>query len=162
MRPSCVVPILGPGPRAAEQAHRARCWHGAVDTQARGRAHRALVQRQVQPDANLAHPGQPWGSRCKSPSAGPSSVTKMPCRPGSARPLACAQKSPARRATDRLCRRIGSERATHTGAHLGAQGADADHPVPLQLDAHLRHSRTQPNELPCSGCTRDRSRRSST
>ena len=57
------------------------------------------------------------------------------------------KKSQARRATDRLRRRVRPERAAHTGAHLGAQGPDADHPVPLQLDAHLRHRRAESHQL---------------
>ena len=57
------------------------------------------------------------------------------------------KKKPPRRTTDRLHRRVRPERAAHAGAHLGAQGPDADHPVPLQLDAHLRHRRPDPHEL---------------
>lgn len=51
------------------------------------------------------------------------------------------KKSQAARTADRLHRRVRAERTPHTGSHLGAQGLDADHPVPLQLDAHLRHRR---------------------
>lgn len=58
-----------------------------------------------------------------------------------------SKKSPARRPTDRLHRRVGPLRAAYPGAHLGVQGADTHHPVPLQLDPHLGDRRLDPHEL---------------
>ena len=88
-----------------------------------------------------------WASGRKSPSAAPSSATRTRCRPGSARLGLGSKKSPPRGTADRLHRRVGPERAAHAGAHLGAQGPDADHPVPLQLDPHLGHRRADAHEL---------------
>src|SRR4051794_29314982 len=53
--------------------------------------------------------------RRKSPSAVPSSATKVPCRPGSARRGPGSKKSPPPRAADRLRRRVGHQRAAHAG-----------------------------------------------
>ena len=67
---------------------------------------------------------------------------------GSARPGPRSKKVCRRAAADRLHRRVGPVRASHPGAHLGAQGLHADHPVPLQLEARLGHRRADPHELP--------------
>lgn len=89
-----------------------------------------------------------WGSRCKSPSAGPSNVTRKPCRPGSARHGPRSKNSQAPRAADRLHRRAGLERAPLAGVHPCAQGPDADHPVPIQLDLYFHCRWPVAHELP--------------
>ena len=57
------------------------------------------------------------------------------------------KKSPARRPTDRLCRRVRHQRTPHARAHLGAQGSDARHPVSLQLDSRLGDRRPHAHQL---------------
>ncbi len=83
----------------------------------------------------------------KSRTSAPSSATKAPCAAGNAALGRRLKKSPARRPTDRLCGRVGHQRAPYARAHLGAQGADADHPVPFQLDSRVGHRRTDTHEL---------------
>ena len=59
-----------------------------------------------------------------------------------------SKKSPARRKGNRFCRRVRHQRASDTRAHLGSQGMHADHPVPLQLESCLGHSRVDSHQLP--------------
>lgn len=58
------------------------------------------------------------------------------------------KKSPKGGPHNRLCRRVGSERTSYAGAHLGAQGANPGHPVPFQLEALVGHCRAYPAVLP--------------
>jgi transposase len=74
----------------------------------------------------------------KSLTSVPSSAMRTPCAPGGAAPGLRLKKSPARRATDRLRRRVRDQRASHAGTHMGAQGTNADHSVPLQLETMFR------------------------
>lgn len=63
------------------------------------------------------------------------------------------KKSPARRPSDRLCRRVRHQRTSNLSAHLGTQGADAHHSVSLfesvsgQLDSRLGHCWTHAHQL---------------
>src|SRR5471032_3455758 len=68
-------------------------------------------------------------------------------RSGNAVPGPLSRKSPSRRPTDRLCRRVRHQRALHARAHLGAQGSDARHPVSLQLESRLGDCRTHAHQL---------------
>lgn len=91
-----------------------------------------------------------WGLAARNPNGVPSSATRKRCAPGGERLGLLLKKSCPRQKSHRLHRRIGTERASHAGAHLGAQGANAHHPVSLQLETRLGDRRADPHELPVS------------
>lgn len=68
--------------------------------------------------------------------------------PGSAALGLPSKKSPARRPTDRLCRRVRNQRTPDTRADLGSQGSDTRHPVPLQLEPCVCHCGVDAYQLP--------------
>ncbi len=86
----------------------------------------------------------------KSLRSGPLSATKMPCAAGSETLGRRLKKSPARRSLDRLCGRVGHQRAPHACAYFGAQGPDTHHPVSLQLEPCFGYRRPDADQLPVS------------
>lgn len=64
--------------------------------------------------------------------------------------LPSLKKSDPGAKSHRLHRRIGIERAAHTGTYVGTHRSDAGCSVPFQLEACLGHRRTDPDELPVS------------
>ncbi len=88
-----------------------------------------------------------WASVRRNLRNGPSNATKTLCAVGNAAPGPALKKSPARRPSDRLCRRVRHQRAPNPSAHVGAQGADTHHSVSFQLDSRLGHRWTHAHQL---------------
>ena len=88
-----------------------------------------------------------WVSAPRSQTNALSNGMKMPCVPESGAPGLRLKKSPARRAPDRLHRRVGYQRASHASTHLGPQRADPNHPVSFQLESCLGYCGADTHQL---------------
>ena len=61
---------------------------------------------------------------------------------------AALKKSRPRGKADRICGRVGYQRAPHPDAHLGTQRTHSHHPVSLQLDTRFGHCWSDAYQLP--------------
>ena len=75
------------------------------------------------------------------------SAMKTLCSVGNAARSRPLKKSPARRPSDCLCRRVRNQRTPDARSHLGAQGTDACHSISLQLESRLGYCWAYPHQL---------------
>ena len=127
--------------RSSSLLLKARPSTALVQSFGRSSAWLVLIERVYGVSSARPRSGASWvrsAFRYKSPSVVPSSATRRPCRPGSARP--CRLKKARRQ--ERLIVAIDessiSERPTRVRT-WAPQRQNTRHPVPLQLDTHLGH-----------------------
>lgn len=88
-----------------------------------------------------------WALAYKSQIGEQLSAMKTLCSVGNAARSRPLKKSPARRPSDCLCRRVRNQRTPDARSHLGAQGTDACHSISLQLESRLGYCWAYPHQL---------------